>query len=129
MRCLFFKQMTSYEMRISDWSSDVCSSDLLSQICRVLADQERRQVRFDDDLDGFSAFGTPSRPTYAAALADADKPARTDLHDRIALLLRRGNRHLAGTRSGEVHQRHRSEERRVGKECVRTLRTWWSPDY
>src|SRR3546814_568728 len=82
-------------MRISDWSSDVCSSDL-----------ERRQVRFDDDLDGFSAFGTPSRPTYAAALADADKPARTDLHDRIALLLRRGKRHLDGTRSGDVHQRH-----------------------
>src|SRR3546814_8967942 len=25
----FFKQKTSYEMRISDWSSDVCSSDLL----------------------------------------------------------------------------------------------------
>src|SRR3546814_6206521 len=28
--CLFFKQKTAYEMRISDWSSDVCSSDLLS---------------------------------------------------------------------------------------------------
>src|SRR3546814_2708683 len=28
----FFKQKTAYEMRISDWSSDVCSSDLLSQI-------------------------------------------------------------------------------------------------
>src|SRR3546814_7434033 len=27
----FFKQKTAYEMRISDWSSDVCSSDLLSQ--------------------------------------------------------------------------------------------------
>src|SRR3546814_6664184 len=27
--CFFFKQKTSYEMRISDWSSDVCSSDLL----------------------------------------------------------------------------------------------------
>src|SRR3546814_4755492 len=26
----FFKQKTAYEMRISDWSSDVCSSDLLS---------------------------------------------------------------------------------------------------
>src|SRR3546814_13573691 len=26
----FFKQMTAYEMRISDWSSDVCSSDLLA---------------------------------------------------------------------------------------------------
>src|SRR3546814_15274085 len=29
MFLLFFKQKTSYEMRISDWSSDVCSSDLL----------------------------------------------------------------------------------------------------
>src|SRR3546814_4542593 len=32
LSCLFllFKQMTEYEMRISDWSSDVCSSDLIS---------------------------------------------------------------------------------------------------
>src|SRR3546814_3526181 len=29
---LFFKQKTAYEMRISDWSSDVCSSDLLAKI-------------------------------------------------------------------------------------------------
>src|SRR3546814_5249264 len=28
MVCFFFKQKTAYEMRISDWSSDVCSSDL-----------------------------------------------------------------------------------------------------
>src|SRR3546814_12177137 len=28
MMCFFFKQKTAYEMRISDWSSDVCSSDL-----------------------------------------------------------------------------------------------------
>src|SRR3546814_9309333 len=28
--CFFFKQETAYEMRISDWSSDVCSSDLLA---------------------------------------------------------------------------------------------------
>src|SRR3546814_5571489 len=28
--CFFFKQKTAYEMRISDWSSDVCSSDLYS---------------------------------------------------------------------------------------------------
>src|SRR3546814_3962934 len=27
--CVFYKQKTAYEMRISDWSSDVCSSDLL----------------------------------------------------------------------------------------------------
>src|SRR3546814_4321417 len=30
MSCFFFKQKTAYEMRISDWSSDVCSSDLSS---------------------------------------------------------------------------------------------------
>src|SRR3546814_9122115 len=30
--CFFFKQKTAYEMRISDWSSDVCSSDLGSRI-------------------------------------------------------------------------------------------------
>src|SRR3546814_10195666 len=30
--CFFFKQKTAYEMRISDWSSDVCSSDLERQI-------------------------------------------------------------------------------------------------
>src|SRR3546814_9929964 len=28
----FFKQKTAYEMRISDWSSDVCSSDLIAEI-------------------------------------------------------------------------------------------------
>src|SRR3546814_3656405 len=30
----FFKQKTAYEMRISDWSSDVCSSDLDEHVCR-----------------------------------------------------------------------------------------------
>src|SRR3546814_9239094 len=30
IKCFFFKQKTAYEMRISDWSSDVCSSDLPS---------------------------------------------------------------------------------------------------
>src|SRR3546814_5989907 len=34
----FFKQKTAYEMRISDWSSDVCSSDLLVARLRVAAD-------------------------------------------------------------------------------------------
>src|SRR3546814_10708228 len=32
----FFKQKTAYEMRISDWSSDVCSSDLLDTIVQSL---------------------------------------------------------------------------------------------
>src|SRR3546814_9633264 len=38
MRCafVFFKQTTAYEMRISDWSSDVCSSDLLWACARTV---------------------------------------------------------------------------------------------
>src|SRR3546814_6362216 len=35
MLCFFFKQKTAYEMRISDWSSDVCSSDLLALLSRL----------------------------------------------------------------------------------------------
>src|SRR3546814_3199542 len=35
----FFKQKTAYEMRISDWSSDVCSSDLG---CRIIENRRRR---------------------------------------------------------------------------------------
>src|SRR3546814_5262618 len=38
----FFKQKTAYEMRISDWSSDVCSSDLLAQVRR--AERELNRV-------------------------------------------------------------------------------------
>src|SRR3546814_2559119 len=39
MYVFFFKQKTAYEMRISDWSSDVCSSDL-KNIERMRTDQE-----------------------------------------------------------------------------------------
>src|SRR3546814_5962919 len=37
--CCFFKQKTAYEMRISDWSSDVCSSDLVVQLCDTASDR------------------------------------------------------------------------------------------
>src|SRR3546814_10969613 len=38
----FFKQKTAYEMRISDWSSDVCSSDLFDGILMLVARNDRR---------------------------------------------------------------------------------------
>src|SRR3546814_5698950 len=50
----FFKQKTAYEMRISDWSSDVCSSDLFGQVEDRLALDQRgigmacRQARRSD---------------------------------------------------------------------------------
>src|SRR3546814_8060112 len=37
----FFKQKTAYEMRISDWSSDVCSSDLLARAVLIALDEAR----------------------------------------------------------------------------------------
>src|SRR3546814_3985064 len=42
----FFKQNTAYEMRISDWSSDVCSSDLsvMNRLRHVAADRDRAAV-------------------------------------------------------------------------------------
>src|SRR3546814_3443225 len=47
----FFKQKTAYEMRISDWSSDVCSSDLRCQNCAVMC------VARGTELEGRTADG------------------------------------------------------------------------
>src|SRR3546814_2560755 len=85
----FFKQKTAYEMRISDWSSDVCSSDLNP----VLGGQT-------DEHDG-----KPPKPCCRTHL-QSDSVFRT----------------LCGIREAA-----RSEERRVGKECVSTCRSRWSP--
>src|SRR3546814_2697510 len=45
--CFFFKQKTAYEMRISDWSSDVCSSDLHYLIGTPIAASAFRPNRWD----------------------------------------------------------------------------------
>src|SRR3546814_6544712 len=83
----FFKQKTAYEMRISDWSSDVCSSDLLvtgldlvEEMLKVAAGEKLSIKQKDVQLKGSA-----------------------------------------------IESRIRSEERRVGKECVSTCRSRWSP--
>src|SRR3546814_16926449 len=86
-------------MRISDWSSDVCSSDLC-----VLAGQ-----RGDRDPD----------------------VALRDLHllpgvEHVGAL-KAGLAELPSGMGGGGDRNVRSEERRVGKECVGTCRSWWSP--
>src|SRR3546814_10474182 len=66
MAFFFFKQKTAYEMRISDWSSDVCSSDLPDVEARWRATHAvRRLARFGEDklLD------------HIVALAKADSPS------------------------------------------------------
>src|SRR3546814_10090257 len=56
----FFKQKTAYEMRISDWSSDVCSSDL-----RRGEGDLRNAV--EDDGEGFEDPRQPARPPKTQA--------------------------------------------------------------
>src|SRR3546814_16208905 len=84
----FFKQKTAYEMRISDWSSDVCSSDLPA----------RREQRRGDVLH----LRHDREPQGGRVQSPRDLPT---LHGG------------------------RSEERRVGKECVSTCRSRWSPSH
>src|SRR3546814_3415307 len=99
----FFKQKTAYDMRISDWSSDVCSSDLPAELWPQKGSVPRR-----------FAGGTPGcRSLVRTSDKHVSVPCRTSLK--------------------EVIQPHlpirlpRSEERRVGKECVSTCRYRWSP--
>src|SRR3546814_17888236 len=90
----FFKQKTAYEMRISDWSSDVCSSDLRS----------RHRARWIAPSRG----APRSRPS----------PARSAGYEKRGAAFAPRTRVATGKR--------RSEERRVGKECVSTCRyRWW----
>src|SRR3546814_839194 len=56
MRFLFFKQKTAYELRISDWSSDVCSSDLIPDVQGVKLDGETQDTRPPADDAPFSAL-------------------------------------------------------------------------
>src|SRR3546814_5051017 len=59
----FFKQKTAYEMRISDWSSDVCSSDLLTwSATRMLISDG---LNFFNDKNAMTADPTDSRFVYA----------------------------------------------------------------
>src|SRR3546814_7713863 len=107
LRCLmfffiffFFKQKTAYELRISDWSSDVCSSDL--EETRLVVMLVMRMVGMA--MDGCS--GCDIGHFMGPRSISSSSPAR-----------RRGSRRAPW----------RSEERRVGKECVGTCRSRWSP--
>src|SRR3546814_6086278 len=99
----FFKQKTAYEMRTSDWSSDVCSSDLL-----------RRPQRPGDRA-------VPDRPMVREDGRTGAARARTGRVRRVEVRPAELDQHLSPL-DGE----HRSEERRVGKECGSTCRYRWS---
>src|SRR3546814_1014294 len=91
----FFKQKTAYEMRISDWSSDVCSSDLSVIQAIWTADFRRLETHYNDQKFTLGSLYIPVPELVTLVVA-------------VSL---------------------RSEERRVGKECVSTCRSRWSPDH
>src|SRR3546814_2309457 len=93
----FFKQKTAYEMRISDWSSDVCSSDLDRASEKLIVGELRK--RFPDHAIVAEEGGGNAGSSSYRWLIDP----------------------LDGTTN------FRSEERRVGKECVSTCRSRWPP--
>src|SRR3546814_7220686 len=70
----FFKQKTAYEMRISDWSSDVCSSDLAEVVARGQADVPRQRHGDEDARRDHPAF-LVNAPFAAAAGRHAKLPA------------------------------------------------------
>src|SRR3546814_16864606 len=100
-------------MRISDWSSDVCSSDLLETFHLLLA---HRGVVDVEDLDRLILSGTV--PVHA----NDDLLAAVD-----ARLAPRGGPLDPQLRPAGFDGR--SEERRVGKERVSTCRSRWSPPH
>src|SRR3546814_20205679 len=98
-------------MRISDWSSDVCSSDLKAV--------KRGEVAF---------FAPPSN-----ALVHAHFGAEPPVFGKIVyglpgdIVTHRGADVVVSWAAGAGNER--SDERRVGKECVSTCRSRWSPKH
>src|SRR3546814_5258479 len=81
MIVFFFKQKTAYDMRISDWSSDVCSSDLVWQMDRQLFDllyALRRRMDSQQPFELISGYRSPK--TNAGLAANSDGVAKRSLH-------------------------------------------------
>src|SRR3546814_12204096 len=127
----FFKQKTAYEMRISDWSSDVCSSDLRrardTYQLRSLIDQLDFQMRGMTVADRIPV-GTEE------VIRTAPAARIRDLYDRYyrperATLVMVGDFDPAAVEA-KIRARFsgRSEERRVGTGWVSTCRFGWCPD-
>src|SRR3546814_14512120 len=99
-------------MRISDWSSDVCSSDLTGAFFFLINGPEI-----------MSKLAGESESNLRKAFEEAEKNAPSiifiDEIDSIA-----PKREKVSKKTKTVF---RSEERRVGKECVSTCRSRWSP--
>src|SRR3546814_14585427 len=100
-------------MRISDWSSDVCSSDLLFELDEtreIAAELGYRHPKQRRKIKGRSIWREePMTTDFLVTLKDVDQ-----LPAKIAISIK------------TIDEIERSEERRVGKECVSTCKSGWS---
>src|SRR3546814_15046428 len=101
-------------MRISDWSSDVCSSDLVRP-CPVTMENFHVPGVRSRTVENLGGPADPAHLFSAQRIFDVGEPLSRKLECVIDLRLTAGRGH------------ERSEERRVGKECVSTCRSRWSP--
>src|SRR3546814_18062445 len=121
--CFFlFKQKTAYEMRISDWSSDVCSSDLAADAAADASALILWEIRLPRTMLGvmvgaaLAVAGAMLQGLFRHPLAD---PGLIGVSSGSAL----GAVSMIVLGAGPL----RSEERRVGTGCDSTLSSWWSP--
>src|SRR3546814_18137827 len=121
----FFKQKTAYEMRISDWSSDVCSSDLLTSVGALVL-WSLGMSGFDAISHAMTSIATGGFSNYDASIAHFDNAG---IEWAMSVIMLLGSvpfvlylRVVRGTlRPGYAD--HRSEARRVGKGGVSTCRS------
>src|SRR3546814_12656109 len=122
----FFKQKTAYEMRISDWSSDVCSSDLI-----LLAERRAWPCHLPRCCPE-KVIRNRERSLHITIQSQCFIKATQRYCSQIVSIQRRRAHPpkqlgFEGRRDSRGGEPMRSEERRVGKECVSTCRSRWSP--
>src|SRR3546814_19577071 len=100
-------------MRISDWSSDVCSSDLYL-------------IKPFDDMELLNAIESRLRKhSNKRNISILSSSLPEDLESLLEELISLG-RKKSYKKKQNIYQELRSEERRVGKSCVSTCRSRWS---
>src|SRR3546814_18044328 len=130
MVVFYFKQKTAYEMRISDWISDLCSSDLVVASARVdlveldqLATAAAHQHQQGDKQHGQRLESDASHHHLVLLQAGCTRP----LLSALQVLLSCPEERDDTTHQGNHGRNRRSEERRLGKECASTCRSRRSP--
>src|SRR3546814_19088646 len=117
-------------MRISDWSSDVCSSDLDWTLANPIS--EELKVMRPSLLPGLlsATQRNADRGASATRLFEVGRRYFSDGERATVGIVLAGDKTPRSWHSGKAagfDAFDRSEERRVGKECVRTCRSRWSP--